>query len=207
MSDIAAVLVGLGLEDEAAFHGLCFLVEECCPGYHDVKLTGYRRDTVVLGVLIRRLLPERIGQQLDAWGVPIDVLALEHFVTLGAHTWQPSVTVQLWDLLLLHGQAALFASFLALLELCFPFTPEVEEQEETSSAMLARWSDVLCGEDTEPMERINQFRDAVVRAGEKDLDKVLKRTRELIPLIPQELIEQLRLVFNEGQGQRPRLPR
>jgi len=133
MSDIAAVLVGVGLDEETVFRGLCYLIEDCCPGYHDDKLTGFQRDTAVLGVLIRRLLSDQIGRQLDSWGVPLNVLAMEHFVSLAAHTWQHSATVQMWDLLLIHGQAALFASFLALLELCFPFAPEVEGDASSAS--------------------------------------------------------------------------
>ena len=44
-------------------------------------------------------------------------IALDHFITLTAKNWPMAPLLRLWDLILTEGIPAVFASFLALLEL------------------------------------------------------------------------------------------
>jgi hypothetical protein len=104
-------------------------------------------------------------------GVPLEVLASNHFLTLASQSWPLQATVQLWDLLLLEGSPALFASFLALLDL---FLPSEEEADAASK---------------HPVEL---FRAAMLTGLREDLPAVLQRMRELIPEIPEGLLESLR---------------
>jgi hypothetical protein len=178
MNNIAAVFVIVGFDEAEAVQGLSSLLRRCCPNYHDAGLSGWHRDAAVLRTLARRMLPEGTCSRLDALGVPMDVLASDHFLTLASRSWPFQATVQLWDLLFLQGSPALFASFLALLELFLP------SKEEADSAL------------EHPVEL---FRAATLRGLREDLPAVLQRMTELIPKIPESLLESLRAEAEEAK--------
>lgn len=173
MSNMAAVFVVLGFDEAAALRGLSSICDSCCPDYFCPSLEGYLRDVAVLGVLVRELLSPDIAQRLDTLNIPLNMLAADHFLTLASHTWPLGSVVRLWDLFLLEGSPAVFASFLSLLQL---YLPEKRGDSEAS-------------------ELVDAFLKATTRGVAHDLDTILGMTRELIPSIPRSRIEILRYVF------------
>lgn len=167
---MAALLLLVGLEEQEVLTALLSLRAELCPGYHGEGLVGYRRDARVLVDLALRLLPAETQKRLAALEVPLEALAAEHFVALGAASpWPLESVVELWDLLIEEGAPALFASFLAMLEL---YLPPIGMSEE------------------EPVE---VFRAAVVEGVTSDPSAIPHRARQLLPFLSVELIEGLRM--------------
>jgi len=185
MNNIAAVFVALGFDEAAALRALCALVQRACPGYHDLGLRGYLRDAAVLEALARRegVLPAGVCACLDHLEVPLDVLASEHFLSLASHSWPLAAVAQLWDLVFQEGSPAVFASFLALLHMYLP----MQGGEEQLPA-----GEVIPGAVVGDLEPVDIFRQAVQRGVAEDLAAVLQRVRELIPKVPQSLIDELR---------------
>ncbi|CAK0898492.1 unnamed protein product [Prorocentrum cordatum] len=120
MGHMAATLIILGFDEDLALRGLCSLMESCCEGYHDAGLSGWRQDANVLGELATRTLSPEALRRLQVVDVPLEVLASEHFLTVGSRSWPLEAALRLWDLALLDGPSAVFCSFLALLELFLP---------------------------------------------------------------------------------------
>eukprot|EP00927_Polykrikos_kofoidii_P031407 TRINITY_DN27015_c0_g1_i1.p1 TRINITY_DN27015_c0_g1~~TRINITY_DN27015_c0_g1_i1.p1 ORF type:complete len:447 (+),score=91.55 TRINITY_DN27015_c0_g1_i1:47-1387(+) len=185
LNDIALVFVVLGFDEGAALRGLCTMSQRLCPGYHDPGLRGYLRDVQVLGVLARRVLPPSVKSRLDNLGVPLDVLASDHLLSLAAWSWPLTATVQLWDLLLLEGQPAVFASYLALLQL---YLPRVDEAVAAADGLPGVPGSV----DEEPAA---VFRRAIRNGAAEEPSRVLQEVRSLVPLILQADIDHLRWVF------------
>lgn len=177
MNFMTMVFSLLGFGEGFAYVGLCHMMDQLCPGYHGRSLEGYMRDIAVLGVLVHHKLPA-IHQQLEASGVQLIALGIEHFLTLGSRTWPFGQLLRLWDLLLLEGQPALFASFLALLDLHLP-SALTEAAEQTGDAV-------------EEADVMASFKAAVHRGLLEDVDRFLRWTRELIAEVPQSLIDDLR---------------
>mmetsp|Transcript_34667 Transcript_34667/g.62913 ORF Transcript_34667/g.62913 Transcript_34667/m.62913 type:complete len:375 (-) Transcript_34667:96-1220(-) len=156
LNNIAAIFVLLGFDERVALSGCLSLLERCCPDYHAPGLEGFLRDAELLQDCVKQLLPEESQQRLADLGVPLEALAAQHFLALGAaSSWPISATAQLWDLLVLDGRAVLLASFLALLQLFLPLAVE---------------------EDSEPVE---VFRMNVRRGVSEDPASFLKLTTEL----------------------------
>lgn len=180
MSSMAAVFVISGFDEKAALQGLCSICHECCPGYFSRDLRGYIRDLAVLNVLARELLPAEALQRLDSLGTPLHTLAADHFLTLGSHTWPLASVVQFWDIFLLEGSPAVFASFLSLLQL---YLPEAKAKDCTR-------------EHSDSSEQVRAFQTAVSLGVAKDLDIILERTWKLLPSIPMTKVDNLRYVFS-----------
>jgi hypothetical protein len=176
LNNIAATFLLLGFEEADAQRGLAALVKRCCPCYHGPRLEGYRADVVVLEALAKDILSQEALACLDNLGVPLTVLAVEHFLSLSSSSWPLAATARFWDLLFLDGQPALFASFLALLQLYLP--------EAQSPCLPDRIDD-----DVDP---VNAFRQAVMRGLTEDLETVIGRTRSLIPAVNQQTLDQKR---------------
>merc|ERR1711860_176138 len=119
MSFLLYVFLVLGFESDHAFACLCFLLEEVCPSYHDISLEGYLQDIMVLKVLVQQHLPQ-IHILLDTYDIPLNILAMDHFLCFSACRWPIGAVVRLYDIILLEGTPAVFASFLGLLELFLP---------------------------------------------------------------------------------------
>lgn len=177
MNFLAMVFLLLGFGEGFAYVGLCHMMDQLCPGYHGRSLEGYVRDVAVLGVLVHHKLPA-LHQQLEASGVQLIALGVDHFLTLGSRTWPFGQLLRLWDVLLLEGQPALFASFLALLDLHLP-SALIEATGQAGDALDA--ADVMAS-----------FKAAVHRGLLEDVDRLLQRTREFLAEIPQSLIDDLR---------------
>jgi len=209
VNNIAAVFILLGFDEVTALQGLRSLLKACCPGYHDRGLRGFLRDAAVLQVLVSRLLPAEAIERLDSVGVPLDVLAAGHLLSLTSGSWPLTATVRLWDLFLLEGSPAVFASFLALLQLYLPGAAESSSGlgnegvggESACSGSAAGHNSVeggspqggsFCNAAEEDDEPAVTFRDAVQRGVTEDLQCVLDHVRELIPKIPMGLIDHLR---------------
>lgn len=185
MNNIAAVFVLLGFDENTALRGCEALLQGACPGYHDRDLAGFRLDAQVLGELSRRVLPAGTLARLAALDVPLEVLVSEHFLTLASRSWPLEATARLWDLILLEGPGqgspAVFASFLALLQL---YLPELQDMTGTAKAG--------CEEEPEPLQI---FRQRVLQGVSEDLEHVLRQVRQLIPQVPQRTIDELRFEF------------
>lgn len=198
---VAATFVLLGFEDVVALQGLRSLTATCCPGYHGAGLDGYLRDARVLEALARRVLPAVVCRRLDALGVPLDLLASDHFLTLaagGPGAWPLPALARLWDLMLLEGQPALFASFLALLSLYLP------EEGLADSCGPSPGAASVPGLVEEPLDPVQAFRRAASQGAAEDTDTVLDEVRRLLPLVPQQLLDQLRKADEVGVQQRLR---
>lgn len=173
MNNIASVFLQLSFDMATAFKGFSHMLEHYCAGYHSPDLSGYRRDVKVLQALSQRVLDEGTLQRIDGLDAPLDILALDHFLTLTARSWPLEATVRLWDLLLLKGSPALFASFLAILEL---YAPPLSEQAGA--------------EEHEPAREFQQSMLSGLKGG--DLDAIMARTWEFMEEMPQALIDSLR---------------
>lgn len=184
MSDIASVFVLLGFDDSASLNGLCSMLNCCCPDYFCPSLKGYVLDLSVLQVLVCELLPPEAVQVLDSMDVPLHTLAADHFLALASHTWPLEAVVRLWDLFFLHGSSAVFASFLAVLQVYLP------AQREAS---------------TQGPEKVEALMNSISSGVAKDLDTILVQTRQLIPHIPMSRIESLRLSCQASLGNPPSL--
>mmetsp|Transcript_35618 Transcript_35618/g.110568 ORF Transcript_35618/g.110568 Transcript_35618/m.110568 type:complete len:338 (-) Transcript_35618:96-1109(-) len=178
MNFLAMVFIVLGFSEAVVFAGLCHLLEDVCPGYHNSGLEGYLRDAAVLGVLVHRKLPA-VHQCLEAHDLHLNILALDHFVTLASRAWPLAATVRLWDLILLEGPPAVFASFLAALEL---YLPKAAER--------------VCGGDpfagASPADVMQQFKGDAQRGAAQDLERLLQCTRRWMSQVPRSQIEWLR---------------
>jgi len=178
MGDIAVVFVLQGYEQAEALRALNWLVTNCCPNYFCPSLKGYVRDVSVLEVLIREFLPPELVQKLDALKVPVHTLAADHFLTLASHTWPLPMVLRLWDVFFVAGSRAVFASFLALLEMYLP-----EDSAESRRA-------------SDGPEQVEIFMNAVSGAAATDLDSILERSWKFVEQIPPSRIESLRYVFS-----------
>lgn len=177
---VAATFLFLGFDEATALHGFCSLIEQCCPGYHGQQLEGYHRDVLVLTALADQVLSAKARRRLSNLGVPLAALALDHFITLASANWPLSATARMWDLILLHGQPAVFASFLALLELYLPEEEDaccVNDSEEYSSPGMA-------------------FKQATIRGVTDELPVVLELTRDFLRAVTQEAINHHRFAFS-----------
>jgi len=133
------------------------------------------RDIRVLAVLVRTIPPVDVLRRLDSLEIPLNLLAADHFLSLGSHQWPLCAIVPFWDLLFVKGSPCVFASFLALLQL---YLPEVE----------------ALGNDAP--QRIDYFKSAVAYGVAHELDVILETALEMLPLIPKSRIESLRYVFS-----------
>lgn len=181
MNNLAAVFIRLGFDEACAFQCLCSLIDDCCPDYHKPDLCGLRRDALVLEDMVKHVLPAGSVDRLAALGVSLDVLMSEHFLCLASSAWPLEATVRLWDLIFLDKQAAVFASFLAILQL---FLPSKSELETASGG--------LPGMPEETEEPLEIFRRNVQRGVVENLGMVLRTTQEIIQKLPQSLIEHFR---------------
>lgn len=177
---IASVFLRLSFDVATTFRGLSYILETCCSGYHDPELRGYRRDMKVMHLLAHQVLDEDTLERVKGLDAPMDVLALDHFITLTSRSWPLEATVRLWDLLLLKGPPALFGSFLAVLESYAPPLP-------------------LPGQATDDLEPVHEFQQAVLRGVRTDLDAILTRTWELMELMPQAKIDSLRDAVDKSE--------
>lgn len=183
MNFMAAVFINLGFSDTEAFAGLSFLIEDVCPGCHSADLSGFHRDAEVLDRLVQRFLPS-LHSELAHVGVPLNLLAIDHFMSLTSRSWPLEATVRLWDIILVEGPRALFASFLALLEL---FMPRIGMRAHGMP------DDSMTAFDA--MENFKrESRHGVV----SQMGRFWGRVRKYAQLIPDHLIEELRAdVFEE----------
>jgi hypothetical protein len=179
MNDIVGVFVRLGFNESESLCGLSSMLKSCCPDYFCPSLKGYLCDMAVLKVLVGEVLSSEMVQTLDDLDVPLHAFAAHHFFTLAAHTWPLEAVVRLWDLLFLEGSSAVFASFLALLQL---YLPRVRN---------------LAGCLDGP-EQVEAFLKAVSNGVAEELDSILEHTRQLIQHIPMSRIECLRRGFSDS---------
>jgi hypothetical protein len=111
------------------------------------------------------------------------LLAIDHFLSLSSHGWPLQSTVRLWDIILMEGTSAVFASFLALLELCMSVTDGGDEK----CPLL-----VAPDDDASSSDFMESFKSAVGRMVEGRMDDVIVRTQKYVQLIPANVITELR---------------
>eukprot|EP00930_Biecheleria_cincta_P058031 TRINITY_DN43894_c0_g1_i1.p1 TRINITY_DN43894_c0_g1~~TRINITY_DN43894_c0_g1_i1.p1 ORF type:complete len:534 (+),score=83.50 TRINITY_DN43894_c0_g1_i1:94-1695(+) len=190
MSFLLAVFLLHGFEARDAFAGICLLVEEVCPRYHANGLEGFMRDVAVLSVMVQHFMPGVHGL-IKAHDLPLSVLAMDHFLTLSACRWPLEATTRLYDVVLMEGTAAIFASFMVLLELYLPKAVESAHSEAHPDPETEGMDDVS------PGEIIALFTNHVVAGVADDLDIVLQSSFSFIALAPIGLIEELRCDIHE----------
>jgi len=135
----------------------------------------------VLENLIHRILSPEICERLHSMNLPLHTFAADHFLSLGAHTWPLESLARFWDLLFMEGSAAVFASFLALLQLYLPL-------DEPCSCV-------------DTSDQVQAFMKSVANGVANDCDLILVKTWELLPLIPNSLLVILRAVDDcEGES-------
>jgi len=169
MNFIAGTLVALGFDEASAFDIFCHIEETLCDGYHSSDLGGFHQDVSVLEDLVFRFLPSAHAMLTSA-GVPLVLLAIDHFITLTSRTWALEATARLWDALLWEGRPVLFASFLAVLDLHL----SVPMDDKHGS-----------------FEVLESFKHASAKGAAEHLDELMERTRYFVDLIPDSLLEEL----------------
>ena len=115
MNFIGAIFVLMGFDDTKCFAALRALIDDFCSRYHSDDLSGFTRDAAVLDKLVSELLPG-MAEKLRKLQVPIIWLAVDPFLCLFAKTLPLKSVLRLWDVFLFEGPRALFASFIAFLE-------------------------------------------------------------------------------------------
>lgn len=128
LNHLAGVFLKLGFEDEVTFWMLVSVLEELTPQCHAGDLQGLFRDTAVADVLLQTFLPAHVTA-LAASGCELLWLTTDYFITIGTKDMPFSLVLRLWDFCFLHGVRALFAGFMAHLELSFP-VPERSNDHE-----------------------------------------------------------------------------
>jgi len=172
MNFIAAIPLLLCFGEADSFAALCFVLQTVCPGYHGHRLEGFCRDVRMLNSILRRSLPD-VMAQIDEANVPVDVLAVDHLLSLSANTWPLAAVVRLWDLVLLEHSAALIASFLALLQMYFADALIVAKQDiyrDNGGAGIV--ADV-----------VSAYRKAIRLNIVSDILEVMLRSMKFIPLV------------------------
>lgn len=179
MNYIVMVFLLLGFDDMVAFAGLCFFVEMVCPGYHEPGLEGFLRDVTVLDVFLTTFLPG-IAHTLEMFDVPLDILVMEHFLSLTSRSLSFGATLRFWDLFMVEGTPALFASFLAMLERYFPVAVKTVMGMDNDELVLPA-ADVM-----------DQFKKCLISMEGKDMDEIIRRTRHYLECMPLSSIQSVR---------------
>jgi hypothetical protein len=182
MNFIVATFIALGFGDAETFDGLKFLMEDICPDCHASDLGGFHRDARVLDKLVQKFLPSMHADFLEI-GVFIDLLAVDHFMSLTSRNWPLASTVRLWDVILLEGAPALFASFLALLELYMPIGKVTNNDLPASVAPDGHIT---------ASDAMAYFKEQSIRGVTDEIDVVMGRTRKYAQLISENDITRLR---------------
>lgn len=211
MNFMAAVFIILGFGEDEAFSGLSYFLEKVCPGCHDPDLGGFHRDAEVLDQLVQRFLPA-LHLELELVGVRVNLLAIDHFMSLTSRTWPLEATVRLWDIILLEGPCVIFASFLALLELfilltegstwyCSCLEPSADDTATVagccSCSRLLLASMVPDGSLT-AFDVMESFKRESLHGVTGQLDAVFAHVHKYLQLIPDSLIEDLRVDVMEA---------
>lgn len=120
MHMLAACPLWAGLGEVEALAVFEFAFERLCAGYYaDAQFTAFQRDVRVVEQLIAERLP-RLARAFSVSGHPVMLLAFDPFLCLFTLHLPRNVVLRFWDVLLLEGEPAVFALFLALLEQCMP---------------------------------------------------------------------------------------
>jgi hypothetical protein len=178
MNFIAAVFISLGFCEVDALNGLKYVLGEICTGYHGTALLGFHRDAEVLDILVQQFLPS-VHVELSACGATVKLLALDHFISLAARDWPLESVVRLWDIVLMEGTSVVFASFLALLEICLPSTAADGNLSAADGNLSAA-------------DLMHFFKRESQRQAENKIDLVIHCTRKYMQLISVSLIKDLR---------------
>lgn len=145
MNFMAAIFVKLGFTEAEALMGMRYLVEDICQDTHAADLSGYHRDAEVLDRLVQRFLPS-LHANLQRHNVPISLLAMDHFISVASRTWPLEATIRLWDVIFVEGPEALFASFLALLDLFLPKADQPYEDDVAAFDIMESFKvETACG--------------------------------------------------------------
>lgn len=156
MNCIACIFLLLGFDEGDAFLGLRYMVEVVCTDYHSPSLEGYvDGDALVLESLVRKVMPELCGQ-LTGQDMSLRLMALSHFLTIGSENWPLAAVVRLWDLVLLEGSRAIFASFLALLQRCVPDVLDDLQANSHAPEPMSAFKAACLGQVTENLEDVLQ---------------------------------------------------
>jgi hypothetical protein len=185
MNFMAAVFVSLGFSDAESFIGLSYLVEEMCPEFHNAELSGFHRDAAVLDKLVQHFLPS-VHEELAEIGIPISLLAMDHLISLGSRNWPLASTVRLWDVIFMEGSRAIFASFLALLELYIPVGRHGGILNRAARDDMSVASDVM-----------DSFKRESSRGVSNHMDAVMKRVQRYVRMIPEAWVVDLRESVND----------
>lgn len=188
MNDIAAVFILLGFDEATALRGCFSVLHGCCPGYHGRDLAGLRLDAKVLEVLAARLLPDETWRRFLALGVPLEVLAAEHLLTLGSHSLPLGAVAQLWDTVLQEGSLAVLASFLALLSLYLP----AGEEDDCDNPPHGLNKNTNSMDEESDEDLVAAFRRRARQGVATDCGRFLTEVQRFLRLLPQSEITQLR---------------
>lgn len=211
MNFIAMVFILLGFDEDTTYRGLCFIVEEVCPGYHAQGLEGFLRDAEVLGILVHMLLPV-VHRQLEAHDIQVRNLAVDHFISLAARVWPLGAVVRIWDMMMIDGTPVVLTSFIAVLELYFSRAVEQLQSQvaaEAASSALRSTSGLSRSSSAPSMttsamldsaEVMEAFKATVMRAMRHELDKILESTRNWLKTVTPRLVEKLRKEILKTEG-------
>jgi len=128
-----------GMPESDAFHVAEYALSHICAGYYtELSFETFRRDSWVMEALMKERFP-LVLDLLHVEGVPTQVLTFSPLLCLFAHHAIPAVAVRLWDVLLVEGNNAIFAVFLAVLQRVFPDPNSSAGLESGAYAAISRY--------------------------------------------------------------------
>eukprot|EP00392_Amoebophrya_sp_AT5.2_P007524 g7539.t1 len=154
----------LGEQDGPLTEGAIFALFVCLlnrltPHYHSATLKGLMVDVNVLEKLMQELCPKFL-RKVQSQGLDLLFFAVDPFMCLFGHSLPLPVLIRCWDVLLLEGNAALFALFIALCAL-------TDKEQDSLYPQQAAPSEFL----------INRWAKDVRELGAVDVDAILVKTR------------------------------
>jgi len=116
MHMLAACPLWAGLSEARALSIFEFVLRSLCVGYYvDATFAPFQRDVRVADALIAERLPQ-LAAALQTSGISTMTLTFDSLLCLFTRHMPLKSVLRLWDVLLLEGDAAVFAVLLALLE-------------------------------------------------------------------------------------------
>merc|ERR1712100_5762 len=100
---------------------------------------------------------------------------MDHFISVASRTWPLEATIRLWDIIFVEGPEALFASFLAMLELFMPVAGNADDDDIAAFEIMENFKvETACG----------------IRS---HMDNFFAHVHQYLTLFPKGLIDDLRV--------------
>ncbi|KAL1520674.1 hypothetical protein AB1Y20_022243 [Prymnesium parvum] len=152
---VAGVLLLSNLSEQDAFFSLCTLVESVMPiDYYSQELgiLGARVDQLVFVDVLKDYLP-LVDRHLRVLNCPVSVVSIQWFMCLFAKDLPVALTMRVWDVLFVYGDAALFAVGVSMMSMAEARLLSCTSMESLYEA-LKTLGDVILSRDHEAGQRL-----------------------------------------------------